>query len=177
MRPTIDLVVACDLNRGIGRDNALPWRIPGDMKYFKELTSTSASSELYNAVVMGRKTWESIPPNMRPLAERYNVVLTRNPNYQVPPGVFKFPDLDQALAYLETGPVDRCFIIGGAEVYRQAMEHPRCNLLYVTEVRSTFECDAFLPDFKKIFNLVSSSEIQKESGTGIEYCFKIYQIV
>lgn len=173
MKERFDLVVACDLNRGIGKNNSIPWRLPGDLKQFRKLTSTSSTPGLYNAVIMGRRTWESIPPKYRPLADRYNVVLTRNLNYEVPQGVFRCASLDEAFELLSQGPVDQVFIIGGAEIYNQAIQHERIGLLYLTEVRGQFDCDAFFPEYKDLFQLVSTSEIQHENG--IDYCFKVYK--
>ncbi len=173
MKERFDIVVACDLKGGIGKNNAIPWRLPGDLKHFKNLTSSSTQAGLYNAVIMGRKTWESIPAQFRPLPDRYNVILTRNAAYQAPQGVFVRNSLDDALAWLEQGPVDQVFIIGGSEIYNQAIQHERVGLLYLTEVRQQFDCDTFFPDYKGFFQLVSSSEIQSENG--IDYCFKVYK--
>ena len=173
MRDRFDIVVACDLNRGIGKDNSLPWRLPGELKYFKRVTTACEEDGKHNAVIMGRKTWESIPQQHRPLPDRYNVVITRNPDYQVPSGVFKSASLDAALELLAEGPVDQVFVIGGAEVFNHAMQHPRVGLLYLTEVRKKFDCDTFLPDYQSFFQLVSSSEIQQENG--VDYCFKVYK--
>lgn len=179
MREKFDIVVACDQGRGIGRDNTLPWRISTDLKYFKELTSTSpyAAEGRKNAVIMGRKTWESIPSGFRPLKDRYNLVLTRNPQYALPQGVLKAPSLDEALKLLARGPVDRVFIIGGAEIYRQALIHEKCGLLYLTEVRARFDCDTFFPlnaeQFKGFYRLLSCSEVMQENG--LDFCFKVYE--
>ncbi|MBK7749885.1 MAG: dihydrofolate reductase [Candidatus Obscuribacter sp.] len=178
MREKFDIVVACDQKFGIGKNNSLPWRLSQDLKYFKELTLSRPPVEdevpkRSNAVIMGRKTWESIPAQYRPLAGRFNVVLTRNLNYQLPQGVFKAPSLDDALNLLSKGPVDRVFVIGGAEVYKEALIHDRCGLLYVTEVRAVFECDTFLPDFKPFFQLMSCSEVVTENN--IDFCFKVYE--
>lgn len=173
MRERFDLIVACDLNRGIGKDNQLPWRIPGDLKHFKKLTTAPTLDGTFNAVIMGRKTWESIPAEYRPLPGRYNVVLTRNQNYQVPQGVFRCSSLDDAFELLARGPVDQVFVIGGAEIYNQALQHERVGMLYLTEVRHQYSCDSFFPEYKTFFSLVSTSEIQNENG--IEYCFKVYK--
>ncbi|HEY9713021.1 MAG TPA: dihydrofolate reductase, partial [Chroococcales cyanobacterium] len=83
----LDLVVAVDLNRGIGRANGLPWRLPKDMKRFRNLTTASTDPHLQNAVIMGRKTWDSIPEKFRPLEGRINIVLTRSRDLQLPEGV------------------------------------------------------------------------------------------
>ncbi|MBX9691097.1 MAG: dihydrofolate reductase [Cyanobacteria bacterium] len=172
MRDRFDIVVACDLNRGIGKDNSLPWRLPRDLKHFKQLTTTSQPN-LYNAVIMGRKTWESIPSNVRPLPQRYNVVLTRDTTYQLPQGVFRCQTFEEAFATLAHGPVDNVFVIGGAQTYNMALQDLRVGFLYLTEIRHTFECDTFFPDYKPFFQMVSCSEIQEENG--LEFCFKVYK--
>lgn len=172
MKERFNLVVACDLNRGIGKDNALPWKLPADMRHFKELTST-AEEGLWNAVIMGRKTWESIPPRFRPLPDRYNVVLTRDENYSLPEGVFKADSLDRAYEILSEGPVDNLFVIGGASIYSAAINHRRIGFLNLTEIRHVFDCDTFFPDYKSYFTLVSCSEIQEEKD--LEFCFKVYK--
>ena len=173
MRAKYDIIVATDLNRGIGKNNQLPWRIPTDLKYFRDLTSITPVPDVKNAVIMGRKTWESIPAGYRPLKDRVNVVLTRNKDYSLPQGVFKADSLDNALTLLSRGPVDRVFVIGGADVYAQAMQDERCGLLYLTEVRNRFDCDTFLPDYRLFYQLVSCSEVMMENN--LEFCFKVYQ--
>lgn len=173
MRNRFDIIVACDLNRGIGIQNKLPWKIPADMKYFKELTSKSTQEGKHNVVVMGRKTWESIPPKFRPLPDRYNLVLTRNKEYPLPEGVFKADSLSSAIEFIETGPVDRVFVIGGAEIYKLALEHERVGNLYLTQVRHNYNCDTFFPEFEEFFQLISCTEIMTENG--IDYCFKVYK--
>ncbi len=173
VREKFDIIVAADLNLGIGKNNALPWRISKDLKYFKDLTSATPVPEVLNAVIMGRKTWESIPAAHRPLKGRINIVLTSNPNYPMPEGHFVSPSLDQALEMLIPAPVDRVFIIGGAQVYNEAMQHPSCGLLYLTQVRHVFDCDTFLPPFKQVFQLLSCSEVESEDN--LEFCFKVYE--
>jgi len=173
LRAKYDIIVATDLNRGIGKNNQLPWRIPTDLKYFRDLTSITPVPDVKNAVIMGRKTWESIPAGYRPLKDRVNVILTRNKDYSVPQGVFKAESLDAAMTILARGPIDRVFVIGGAEIYAQAMQDERCGLLYLTEVRNRFDCDTFLPDYRTFYQLVSCSEVMMENN--LEFCFKVYQ--
>jgi dihydrofolate reductase/thymidylate synthase len=173
VREKFDIIVAADLNLGIGKNNALPWRISKDLKYFKDLTSSTPVPEVLNAVIMGRKTWESIPAAHRPLKGRINIVLTSNANYPMPEGHFISASLDQALEMLIPAPVDRVFIIGGAQVYNEAMQHPSCGLLYLTQVRHVFDCDTFLPPFKQVFQLLSCSEVESEDN--LEFCFKVYE--
>lgn len=173
MREKFDIIVACDLKGGIGKNNALPWRIARDLKYFRDLTSTTPVPEVLNAVIMGRKTWESIPDAHRPLKGRINIVLSRNPAYPMPEGHFVCGSLDEALELLIPAPVDRVFVIGGAEIYAQAMQHPSCGLLYLTQVRAVFDCDTYLPDFRPTYQLLSCSEVEQENN--LEFVFKVYQ--
>lgn len=167
-----DLVIACDAQGGMGKNNDLPWKIPGDVEHFRILTTQSTSADLKNAVIMGRRTWESLPAKFRPLPNRINVVLTRDRGYEVPEGVLVCSSLDEALAHLAQQKVDRVFVIGGAEVLRKAMHHQRCGLLYLTEIRQTFNCDVFLPDHKELFELLSESPARHENG--VDYSINIY---
>lgn len=164
--------MACDKNLGIGKNNRLPWRLPGDMKYFRQITSTQVDN-LKNAVIVGRKTWESIPEKMRPLPGRLNVVLTRDKNYKVPQGAVVSHSLDQALEKLEEEEIGKIFVIGGAEIYQESLRHPLVDLIYLTEISSVFDCDAFFPDYRDNFELLCESDVQKEDG--IEYRFKVFK--
>ena len=168
-----DLVVACDLNRGIGKENGLPWRLPGDMKHFRDLTSTVDDSQKRNAVLMGRKTWESIPTKFRPLPNRVNVVLTHNGAYNLDPQAIVAESIESAFEKLSEMEIEKYFIIGGAHLYEQAVHHPLCNLLYLTEIDAKFQCDVFFPSFEPLFTLISTSKTFEENG--IRYCYKKYQ--
>jgi dihydrofolate reductase len=147
---TFDVVAAADERLGIGQRGDLPWRLPGEMKHFRDLTRTCTDPARTNAVVMGRVTWDSIPPRYRPLRGRLNVVLTRDPDLPVPGEVVRAGSLEQALEVLSTPPhagaIERVFVIGGARVYEQALALPQCARIYLTRVHATFDCDAFFPD-------------------------------
>lgn len=128
----VSLVVAMAANRVIGRDGKLPWRLPADLKNFKRVT-------LNKAVIMGRKTWESLPN--RPLPDRHNIIVTRRADFQASGGTV-VNGLDQAFDHaLET---DEVMVIGGEEIYRLAL--PQADRIYLTEVRGDFEGDAKFPD-------------------------------
>lgn len=130
----IAIIVAISTNHCIGTQGALPWRLPEDMKHFRELTTG-------HTVVMGRKTWESIPEKFRPLPDRLNIVITRQESYSVPENVLRVRSLNEALA---NAPHDRTiFVIGGAEVYAQAFAH--ADELFVTHVNQHVDGDAFFP--------------------------------
>ncbi len=173
MRDRFDIIVACDLNRGIGKNNSIPWNLPRDLKYFHQVTSTASQAGLHNAVIMGRKTWESLPSRVRPLPQRHNVVITSNNQYPLPEGVSRCHTFEEAFEALAPEPVDNVFVIGGAQTYDLAIRDPRVGFLYLTEIRQTFECDTFFPEYEPFFQLVSCSEVHEENG--LEFCFKVYK--
>jgi dihydrofolate reductase len=130
---TLNLIYARAANGVIGRNNALPWHLPEDLAHFKRTT-------LGCPVIMGRKTWDSLPPRFRPLPGRLNIVLTRDATWRAE-GASSAPDLDAALALCPPG-VD-AWVIGGAQVYALAM--PLAQRAVVTEIARDFEGDAFAP--------------------------------
>jgi dihydrofolate reductase len=169
--PQFSIVVAADQANGIGKGGKLPWRLPGEMAFFKRLT-TEARAAHRNAVIMGRKTFESIAPKFRPLSERFNMVLSRDPSYR-PQGAFVVSSLEQALvelAKLET--LDQLFCIGGGELYSAALAHPLCRRVYLTRVHATFDCDTHLADFSRDFELVWQDGPYAEGE--LTYTFETY---
>ena len=132
--PEIVIIAAVAANRVIGRDNQLIWNIPEDMAHFKALTQG-------HTVLMGRKTWESLPPRFRPLPGRRNIVISRQPDF-VAPGAELANSLEAGLALAASG--ELIFVIGGAEIYQQAMA--RANRLEITEVALTPEGDSWFPE-------------------------------
>jgi dihydrofolate reductase len=143
-----DVVIAADLDWGIGKDNALPWpRLRGDFAHFKAVTST-ASANRRNAIVMGRKTWESKEIAGKPLPRRLNVVVSRRA-ITVPEGVVAATSIDDALD--KRGDAETVFIIGGAEIYQLAIAHPALRHIYLTRVQGYFDCDVRVPDLSRDF--------------------------
>ena len=137
----IAFVVAIARNGAIGIEGGLPWRLPGDLAFFKRTT-------MGKPILMGRKTWESLPRN--PLPGRPNLIVTRDADYQAE-GADVFSDINEALARgralaQEMG-VDEVSIIGGAEIYRQTL--PVATRLYITEVDAAPTADTFFPQFDK----------------------------
>ncbi|MCK6411351.1 MAG: dihydrofolate reductase [Azonexus sp.] len=143
MKPEIVIIAAVAQNRVIGQDNQLLWHIPEDMAHFKAMTSG-------RPVIMGRKTWESLPPRFRPLPGRRNIVISRQPDYAAP-GAELADSLENALARLSTvdaaapGPI---FVIGGEQIYRQALA--LADRLEVTEVELAPEGDAWFPEISTV---------------------------
>lgn len=163
------IIAAIAENRVIGKDGKIPWHISEDIQRFKQLT-------LHHPVIMGRKTWESLPDKFRPLPDRWNIVLTRQETYQETPqaaGAQLFPSLEQALAYiretkqgyireaeqwsrrateqgsrkLEGIKFDYTYVIGGQQVYEQAL--PLAQKMEITEVHFPYKGDAHFPDFNR----------------------------
>lgn len=160
------IIAAADLNNGIGKNGKIPWHIPADLKYFSKITRGSGK----NAVIMGRTTWESLPPSHKPLKDRLNIVLTRSADLKLPAGVLKAGSLDEALATAKKQGTSEIFVIGGAQVYAQAINHPNCGKIYLTRVLASFECDAFFPKIDPTkFKKNSISEIRKENNISFEF--------
>jgi len=137
-----DIVVAADLDWGIGKGNALPWpKLRGDLQHFKRITST-ASEGRRNAIVMGRKTWESKEVAGKPLPNRLNVVVSRGA-LEVPAGVVLASSIDSALAL---DGVETIFVVGGAGLIRDVIERPDLRFVYLTRVEQRFECDVHMPN-------------------------------
>ena len=131
-RPLISLIVAMAQNGVIGRDNALPWRLPEDLKRFKEFT-------LGKPILMGRRTFEAIG---RPLPGRANLVLTRDRDWRAP-GVIPVHSVEEAL--LQTRTCDELVVIGGAEIYRLLL--PLARRIYLTHVHADVPGDTYFPAF------------------------------
>jgi dihydrofolate reductase len=165
------IIAAADKKMGIGKNNALVWRLKGDLKYFSKVTTAAPKGKI-NAVIMGSKTWESLLEKSRPLSGRINVVLSRRV-LDLPDGVILAESLDDAFNKLEAiQDLNEVFIIGGASVYKQAIEHEDCEKIYLTEVLGEFECDAFFPEIPEDFKPASKSSKKEENG--IQYRFAVY---
>jgi dihydrofolate reductase len=134
----VSLIVAMDRQRGIGKNNDLMWHLPADMKFFKE-TSTG------HIVVMGRKNYESIPERFRPLPNRENAVLSRDENYQAP-GCSVFSSLEACLDHYKNETERTVYIIGGGQIYREAIELNVLTEMFITEVDHTYGADTFFPE-------------------------------
>lgn len=143
---SFDVVVAADLDWGIGKSNALPWpKLKGDMAHFRRVTSACEPGKL-NAIIMGRKTWVSAEMDGNPLPKRLNIVVTRTAAFAVPSGVIVAGSLDAALHAARAPNVETTFVIGGAEILREAFQHADLRYVYLTRVDGRFGCDVSIPD-------------------------------
>jgi len=132
------IIAAVAENNVIGKNNAIPWRLKEDFQHFKDLT-------MGYPCIMGRKTFESIPPKFRPLPGRENIVLTSDDRYK-PEGATVFGSLEAALEYCRKKGSERVFIIGGASVYNLAMG--LADVLEITRVHKAFEGDTLFPEIR-----------------------------
>lgn len=137
----LSLIVAMDKKFGIGKDNDLLWKLPADMKFFKE-TSTG------HVVITGRKNYESIPEKFRPLPNRENAVLTHQIGYQAP-GAHVFFSLTECLEFYKNETERTVFIIGGGQIYAEVMQRNILQEMYITHVDGVFDADTFFPKFSE----------------------------
>jgi dihydrofolate reductase len=132
------IIVAISENNGIGKDNDLLWHLPADMKFFRKTT-------MGHCIITGRKNYESIPEKYRPLAKRTNIVVTRNINYQAEGAIVK-NSLESALEYADSAGEEEVFIIGGGQIYKEAIEKNLVDKMYITHVANNYEADTFFPE-------------------------------
>ncbi|MGE8321092.1 MAG: dihydrofolate reductase [Comamonas sp.] len=158
----IHLIYARARNGVIGKDNTMPWHLPEDMAHFKQRTAGAA-------VVMGRKTWDSLPPRFRPLPGRTNIVVTRQTGWQAE-GAQVAHSLEQALAAAEASGRPT-WVIGGAELYAQAL--PLAGAVVVTEIDQDFDGDAFAPVLDAAWTELSRE--RHTSGNGLPFSFVEYR--
>ncbi|MFB7671491.1 dihydrofolate reductase [Kitasatospora purpeofusca] len=151
----------------IGADNTMPWHLPEDLAHFKATT-------LGRPVVMGRRTWESLPPRFRPLPGRRNIVVTRNPQWSAD-GADRAGSLDEALelAAAEPGPgtAAEVWVIGGGRLYRQVID--RASTLSVTEVDLSVQGDTYAPAVGPAWTVTEDGGPQT-SASGVRYRIRTY---
>lgn len=153
------IIAAIGKNRELGKDNDLIWHLPNDLKFFKQVTSN-------HAIIMGRKTFDSLP---RMLPNRKHIVLTRSEN--LPNEVEVYKELKQLLERYKDSP-DEIFIIGGASIYEQFLEHS--DKLYLTEIEAEEKsADVFFPEFDK--SDYTSEVIKENEDNGIKYKHMVYR--
>ncbi|GAA0297506.1 dihydrofolate reductase [Gracilibacillus halotolerans] len=159
----ISLLFAMDKNRVIGKDNDLPWRLPNDMKFFRELTTG-------NHVIMGRKTYESMNG---PLKNRENIIVTRDTTYEVA-GCKIIHSIDDIIQMNEKEPSTEWFVIGGEEIFKQIL--PFADKIYMTYIDHSFEGDTFFPKWDESgWEQISKSKGEKNEKNPFDYYFIQYE--
>lgn len=159
--PRINMIYARAANGVIGSRNAMPWHLPEDLAHFKRLTQGWP-------VIMGRKTWDSLPPRFRPLPGRLNVVITRQLDWQQAGAL---PAASVADALQQCGAAEQVWIIGGAQIYAQAL--PLAERIEITEIAQAFEGDAFAPILSPEW--IATARENHTSASGLNFSFATYQ--
>lgn len=137
----VSLIVAVAENNAIGKNNDLLWHLPNDLMFFKQKT-------LGHFVIMGRKNFESIPEKYRPLPNRQNVILTKNKNLKLEGCVISH-SIEDALLLAKNNNDEEPFIIGGGQIYKEALEKGLIDKMYITHVMQSFDADTFFPEINK----------------------------
>ena len=160
----ISLIAAIGKNNELGKDNSLVWNMPTDLKYFRAKTKG-------HTVIMGRKTFEAIG---RPMPERRNIIITRDKTYKKD-GIEVVHSLQEALRLAQGDNEDEIFVIGGEEIFKQAMDI--ADRLYITHIDATDkEADTFFPEIIPIlWNEVSHEEHKKDDKNPYDYTFSVYE--
>ena len=157
----LTIIVAIDQQNGIGKDNQLLWHLPNDLKFFKKVTSG-------NTIIMGRKTYESIG---KPLPNRRNIVISRNQDLQIE-GVEVFDNITSAINACKNE--EEVFIIGGGEIYKQAL--PFTSRIYLTKVEANCDAEIFFPEINAAeWKIISEEHHQKDDRHTFNYTFSILE--
>jgi dihydrofolate reductase len=157
----LGLIYARSRNGVIGKDGTMPWRLPEDMAHLKATT-------MGHPVIMGRKTWDSIPPKFRPLSGRRNIVVTRQAGWQAE-GAEAVASVEEAVKLCAGAPL--AWSIGGAEIYRLSL--PLADFAVVTEIDADIEGDAFAPELDASWH--ETARERHVSATGLSYSFVTYE--
>lgn len=169
-----NIIVAIDQMNGIGKENTIPWYLPKDLKYFKEITSNTSDNNKINAVIMGRKTWESIPKKFRPLKGRVNIIISSHniPDFDKN---LVFTSLNDSLEYLKNfSNLENIFVIGGEMLYNEAFVREDLNYLYITHIFGDYNCDKKFPKLEnEKFKIKADGSIDEEKN--ISFKFVIYE--
>ncbi len=160
------LIVAKASNHVIGNQGQLPWHLPDDLLFFKKITSQ-------HAIIMGRKTYLSIG---RPLPNRLNIVLTRNPTYQPNKKCLVARTLEEAFLYAQQANMSKAFVIGGAQVYEESL--PIVDKLYITAIDGSFKGDTYFPNVNwPEWTLLREEKHKQDHRHPVSFTFLLYQRV
>jgi dihydrofolate reductase len=159
----VSIIVATDLNNAIGKENKLLWHLPADLKFFKNTTTG-------HSIIMGRKTFESIG---RALPNRTNIIISRNNALSVEGCTVK-NNLTDALRFCKENNETEAFVIGGGEIYQQAIE--LADTIYLTKVHHVFDADTFFANWDKTnWQLISKEYFAKDEKNTFDYSFEVWE--
>lgn len=170
MKHSIYMIVAVDENLGIGKNGHLPWKLRKEYKYFRDTTRKTEDAAKQNMVIMGRKTWNSLEPEFRPLPNRRNVVLTRQGDLKAE-GAEVCTSIDDAIA-LADDKTEKIFVLGGGQIFKEFINDTRLTGVFLTKVHKTFDCDTFFPEIPATFK--EPQKLGSDEEDGISYDFLLY---
>jgi dihydrofolate reductase/thymidylate synthase len=171
----VSLILACTFDGGIGYDSSIPWHIPEELKKFKKITTTCQDPNKLNAVIMGRKTWESIPRHSRPLLNRLNIILTTDYNYRLnsrnaAENALVAHTINGALAQCRRPYVEHIFVIGGTEIYKMFLRSDKymglVDKIYLSVVFwDPYDINKYIPmnNIFEYFDITKDKAYQRES--------------
>lgn len=181
MKSDFFVIAACCKNNGIGYMNRLPWRLKNEMAYFNKMTTESPEPSHRNIVIMGRKTWSSIPPKHRPMKDRTNVVLSRTVSTiedrdSVDHIFSSLPDALEGVSQLRNK--GQVWVIGGQSIYEEALRLSQCKRIYLTRIDKEFDCDTFFPEIDEtVYKPTSDPDVPEgeQEEDDIKYKFTVYE--
>ncbi|XP_020482564.1 zgc:153031 [Labrus bergylta] len=182
-RKPVHVIAAVCNDMGIGKDGKLPWTLPSEFQYFLNTVTRVSKPEKMNLMVWGKLCWYSNPETLFPVANNLHVVLSTTLNKVPDQAHFLCPDFASAIL-LTTRPhladlIETIWVVGGTQVYKEALKHPWCDLLYLTDIMADFDCDVFFPAFDRgLFKEQEGfpgvpSKIQEENG--VKYKFRVFK--
>lgn len=183
MKSDFFVIAAACKNNGIGYLNALPWKLKKEMDYFERMTTACPDPAHRNVVIMGRKTWSSIPPKYRPLKNRTNVVLSRTvstiEDREAVDHIFSsLPDALEGVSQLRNK--GQVWVIGGQSIYEEALRLQQCKRIYLTRIKKEYECDTFFPEIdENTYKLTKDPEVpdEEQEEDGVKYDYTVYERV
>lgn len=181
MKSDFFVIAAMSKNHGIGYMNRLPWRLKSEMEYFNKMTTETNNPDLKNVVIMGRKTWSSIPSKHRPLKGRTNVVLSREVSTiedrdSVDHIFSSLPDALEGVSQLRNK--GQVWVVGGQSVYEEALKLPQCKRIYLTKIDKDYECDTYFPSIDdSVYSPITDPQVpeDEQEEDGVKFKFNIYE--
>lgn len=165
-------IVAVEKNFGIGKNGFMPWSFRKEMAHFTKTTLNTKDPAKQNGLLMGWVTWESLPVKYRPLPGRKNVILSRDP-YEAP-GEEVFDDINAAIERLrQDSSIENIFIMGGASIYKYAVENLDLDGLYITHIDKDYDCDTFFPRVPGKYS--KETILGEEEEGGVKFKFMLYE--
>jgi dihydrofolate reductase/thymidylate synthase len=175
-KPDFSIIVASTKNGGIGMNNSIPWKLPTDLQFFRNVTTKTDHDTMINAVIMGKFTWQSLP--RKPLPNRINVILSHKNDIQSSHqlGVISAYSLDNALEKLsQIHNINKIYVIGGEKLYNEAIKHSSAKYVYMTSIDAEIVCDTFFPikDLNMYYEKIYESD--KRIDNTLPICFEEYR--